>query len=77
MTRELLPALHKRKVYIQNEWVFVYGSAPERHIEFITEQLATLRDLLRDDTWEQLETKLKGYAVNYSRRVVRYSDFKI
>lgn len=77
VTREMLPALHKRKVYMQNDWVVVYGSVPERHLEFITEQLETLRVLLEDDAWERLETKLKSYAKNYSRRIVRYTDFKI
>lgn len=78
MTKDFLPTLNRNKIYIQNAWLLVYGEAPERHMEFITEELATLRDFLRDDKWDSLEAKLRDYTQNYTRRVVRYNNsFKI
>jgi hypothetical protein len=78
VTTEFLPALQKRKIYMQNAWLVVHGDYPERHVEFITEQLEILRKLFDDPEWDQLESKLKTFADNYSCRIVKYrSNFKL
>jgi hypothetical protein len=75
---DFLPALQKRQVYMQNAWLVLYGPYPERHIEFVTEDRATLRRLLASHAWERLEDKLRSYTRNYSRRVIRYpGEFKL
>jgi hypothetical protein len=78
ITGEFLPAMEKRKLYMQNAWHVVYGKQPERQIEFVTEKIDFLRELFDDPEWERLEDRLKDYTENYEYPIVRYnSHFKI
>jgi hypothetical protein len=72
ITGELHPALEQRELYMQNAWLIVYGNQPERQIEFITERLDAIRDLLDDPEWERLENRLKEFTNDYQRHVIRY-----
>lgn len=78
VTSKFLPELQNRKLYMQNVWLMMYGDAPERQVEFISEDLDTVRDLLNDEQWQKLEDRLKGYTQNYTRRIMKYSrDVKV
>lgn len=72
ITGELHPALERRELYMQNEWLILYGKQPERQLEFISERIDTIRDLLDDPEWERLENRLKDYTESYERHIVRY-----
>jgi hypothetical protein len=75
---EFLPTLQKHEVYMQNAWRVLYGSYPERHVEFVTEDLDTLRHLLASAEWIHLEDTLRSYTRNYTRRIIRYpGEFKL
>lgn len=77
VTSTFLPALQRRKLYMQNAWI-VIGEGPERQIEFITEELANIRALYEDPEWAELEGELQTYVENYQKRIIRYrSNFKI
>jgi hypothetical protein len=75
VTGEFLPALQKRKIYMQNAWHVIYSkdNQPERQIEFIIEKLETLRSLFDDPEWDDLESRLTEFTENYKKRVVRYN----
>lgn len=78
VTGEFLPAMERRELYMQNAWHIVYGSGPTRQVEFITEELDTIRDLFDDPEWDTMEDRLKDYTENYARHVVRYrGHFKV
>ncbi|MGB7337743.1 MAG: hypothetical protein WBC91_02540 [Phototrophicaceae bacterium] len=72
---DFLPAMHKRKVYRQYVWLVVSGagSHPERQLDFITEDLDTLKRLLASTEWTDLEKRLQQFADNYSSKVVKYT----
>lgn len=72
VVQDFIPMLRRREVYAQNLWSIVYGDYPQRHLEFVVEQLATLRGLLDDPEWVRMEQRLQEYAANYSRRIVPY-----
>ena len=72
VTGEFVPALQRRKIYMQNAWHIVYGPQPERQVEFVTEDLQAIQDLFLDTEWKELEEKLESYIENYKRRVVKY-----
>ena len=74
VTNNFLPALQSRKIYMQHAWHVVgVHQQPTRQVEFITEELDTIRRLLEDPEWETLETRLKQYTTNYNLRVTRYT----
>lgn len=76
--QEFVPALQRRKVYMQHAYEVVYGEYPQRHIEFVVEHLSTLRELLEDPEWEHMEDRLQNYAENYTRQVIAYKGiFKL
>lgn len=72
ITADFLTALQHHKLYMQNAWHIIYGDAPERQIEFITEKLDYIQRLYDDPAWKPLERRLKDYVYDYNRRVVRY-----
>ena len=57
---------------MQNEWLTLYGKQPERQLEFITERIDAIRNLLDDPEWEKLENRLKDYTEQYERHIIRY-----
>lgn len=79
VTNNFLPALQSRKIYMQHAWHVVgLNGQPTRQVEFITEDLETIRRLFKDPEWEDLETTLYQYTENLTMRVTRYSgSFKI
>ncbi|MEO1289648.1 MAG: hypothetical protein AAFV93_17940 [Chloroflexota bacterium] len=72
---DFLPTMHKHKVYRQFVWLVISGtqSYPDRQLEFITEDLDTLKRLLHSSVWQDLESRLQQFTENYQWRVVRYS----
>lgn len=80
ISNDFFPALQSRKLYVQHLWHVVGGTAikPERQIEFITEDLESIRNLFNSNEWADLETRLKHFTENYSYRVVKYRGaFKV
>lgn len=76
--QDFVPTLQRRKIYMQNAYEVVYGKYPQRHIEFVVEHLTTIKELLEDPKWENMETRLQTYAENYSRSVIPYrGTFKL
>ena len=69
---EFVPALHDRGVYMYMAWGVVYGDYPNRHVEFVTESAAALRNLLTSPEWTDMESKLQNYITDYSRKILPY-----
>lgn len=76
--REFTPTLQHMHIYLQNVWQVVHGEYPERQVEFITDDIANIRQLLESDEWHTLQTRLKKFVYNYTCRITRYSgNFKV
>jgi hypothetical protein len=71
---EFVPALHNMGLYMAGVWHTAYGDYPLRQVEFVSDNLETLREIFQSDRWEKLEDKLKSYTVHYERKLVRYQD---
>ena len=67
----LVPNL--QRIGLENEWVWhtAWGDYPIRLIVFVAEE-ADMREAMASDTWEQMESRLKDFVSDYSRRVVPY-----
>lgn len=81
MTQELVPNLQSRKIYIQNAWHIIYPyetDKPERQVEFITEKLVFLQELMHDAEWTGIQERFELFTDDFTMRIVRYTgSFKL
>lgn len=70
--KEFVPALQSMGLFMVAVWQTTYGSYPARQVDFVTENVETLRDMLGSDRWQALENRLLSYTENYQRKTVRY-----
>ena len=69
---EFVPGMQEMKLYMTGAWRTVYGNYPDRQIEFVLEDLNTMRAALRDARWQGLEDRLKSYTTGYERKLVLF-----
>lgn len=75
---EFTPSLQEYSIYMQDAWHVTWGNYPERQIEYITEHLDGIRQLVASQEWQKMEERLKSYTTHFSWRVVRYTGrFKV
>ena len=74
MLGELVQAAEALGLHMSGAWHTAYGDYPVRLVEFIADNHDTLSSALAGSQWEQLESHLQKYVVNYKRKVVRLRD---
>lgn len=78
IVNDFTPALQEHHLYLQNAWHILYGNAPERQVEYITDSLENIHGLFASQRWEHLEATLTGFITDYTRRILRYTgNFKV
>lgn len=71
---EMIPALQALGLHMAGAWHTAYGDYPVRLVEFIAEDRAALDSVLQSPTWEQMESRLLEYVVNYTKKIVRLRE---
>jgi hypothetical protein len=74
VTHEFVPALQNMGLHMFGIWHTAYGSYPLRQVEFVTDNVETVREVFQTDRWKKLEAKLQSFTTNYERKLVRYQD---
>ncbi len=73
---EMIPALHERGLYIFRAFHTIPGpqgdNHPMRQVEFVSETLETIQEVLDSTKWAEFERRLLEHAVNYRRKIVRF-----
>lgn len=72
--KKFVPSMQALKLYMFRVYHTAYGEHPIRQLEFLAEDLDTVRDALRSSTWQRLEEKLKGFVSDYSRKLITFRD---
>lgn len=67
---EMVPALQSMGLTMGGAWHTAYGEYPLRLLEFVADSRPVLDQVLGSPAWEQLETRLQGYVLNYSSKIV-------
>lgn len=67
---EFVPAVQHLGLYMTEAWHTAYGDYPVRLASFVAEDLATAQSILESAAFQRLETKLREYVTNYSKRLV-------
>jgi hypothetical protein len=71
---EFIPGVQNLGLYSFMAWHIAYGEYPMRQIEFVTDSLDTVYQVFGSTQWQELETRLKAYILNYERKVVEFHD---
>ncbi len=69
---EFVPGMQEMKLYMTAAWRTAYGNYPARQVEFVLEDLQTMRAALHNAQWKTLEERLKGYTLNYDRKLILF-----
>ena len=73
---EMIPALHEMGLYIFRAFHTIPGPSGGEHqmrqVEFVSEELDTIRDALNSDAWHGYEKRLLEHAANYRRKIVPF-----
>lgn len=74
LVKEFVPALQSMELYMSGVWHTAYGPYPARQLEFVADNLDTLREVFHSERWEELENRLKSFTLRYERKLVRYRN---
>ena len=73
---EMVPALHEMGLYIFRAFHTIPGPSGGDHqmrqVEFVAENLGTIREVLESPKWQEYEQRLLTHAMNYNRKIVRF-----
>ncbi len=73
---EMIPSLREMGLYIFRAFHTIPAPGCDtnhmRQVEFIAEDLETVRNVLESEQWERFETRLLQHATNYERKIVHF-----
>lgn len=74
MRIRFVPVMQELGLHMMFAWQ-VYGrNYPERQIEFVCDSSSTLQNALGSDKFKTIESRLRRFTMNYSRKVVRFEN---
>jgi len=71
--REFAPGIMKLGLRTTEVWYTIYGDGPQMQTEAVTEDLATMRQIIKSTEWDRLHEKLLKYVTNFRQKVVRHN----
>jgi hypothetical protein len=69
---KLIPGIQELQLYILGVYHTVYGTYPARQTEFVAETWDIMVKAVQSERFEELETALSDYALNYNRKIVKF-----
>ena len=71
---EFIPAMQELGLYMIQVYHTAYGNYPLRQLEFVAEDLDTVREAMKSEAWKQLHDKLDHYISDYDQKLVKFRD---
>ena len=73
LVREWIPGTTGLGLKHSGAWVTTYsrGDTPQIMTEGIAKDLAAMRTILDSHEWEQMQSRLLEYVINYEQKIVR------
>ncbi len=68
---EFIPALENLGLTLCEAWHTAYGSYPLRLTGFLATDRQSMDSVLASEDFQQLETRLQDYVINYRRKIVQ------
>jgi hypothetical protein len=70
MAHELAPAIQELGITPTEAWYTVYGDQPQIMVGAVSDDLATMQEVLGGPKWQELMDKLDEHIENYRQKVV-------
>jgi len=70
VTSEFAPALIRLGIEPTEAWYTVYGRGPQILTGGVADSMDTMREILHDPAWEQLQEQLTQFVDNFRYKVV-------
>lgn len=67
-----IPGIQELNLYIMGVYHTIHGDYPARQAEFVSESWETMVQAVQSERFEELESALKSYTMNYRRKIVKY-----
>ncbi len=67
---EFLPRMQMLGLVMTDGWRTAYGDYPSRLIAFAAQDEGIMKEALRSDEWDSLETRLEEFIADYEMRIV-------
>ena len=71
---EFVPAMQELGLYMIQVYHTAYGNRPMRQLEFVAEDLDTVRSAMQSEAWKGLYEKLSHYISDYDQKLVKFRD---
>jgi hypothetical protein len=71
---EFVPELQNMGLYMLGAWHVTGNEYPARQVEFVSEDLETVREVFNSERFETLENRLKNFTARYERKLVRFRN---
>jgi hypothetical protein len=71
---EFVPAMQELGLYMVQVYHTAYGDYPLRQLEFVAEDLETVRKAMNSEAWKQLHAKLDFFISDYDQKLVKFRD---
>lgn len=73
MVQEFAPKLVRLGIQPTESWYTVYGNGPQILMGGVTEDRASLDNILEGEEWKTLHTKLLTFVTNYGYKIVPHT----
>ncbi|HRE49313.1 MAG TPA: hypothetical protein PLD47_16420 [Aggregatilineales bacterium] len=70
VTQEFVPRLQGMGIHLFRVYNTEWGDYPMRQVEFLSEQLETIREAMSSTTWQRLVTRLENFVTDFSTKVI-------
>jgi hypothetical protein len=74
IVNEMIPAMQGLGLHMFRVYHTVFGEHPMRQVEFLAEDLDTIRAALASAAFKRIEGKLNGFITDYTRKIVEFRD---
>ncbi len=69
--REWIPGITRLGLQPREAWYTVYGDCPQITTAAVTDDLPTMRSILKSEEWHELHERLLTYVSNYTQKIIR------
>lgn len=74
IVNEMIPAMQGLGLHMFRAYHTVFGEYPMRQIEFLAEDLESIRTALASPAFKRIEGKLGAFISDYTRKIVAYRE---
>ncbi len=72
MLGQYIPSMQARGLEVSEAWHTAYGSYPNRLVGFVSRDVDTMKDVISEDDWADLNEQLLEHVTDFEYKVIVY-----